>query len=75
MNGDVTTVRQNLQILYTRRLIDLLLGKPGDQMSAAAAYSSLNKIEKIAKKSSSDPETQAHREMILWLLDSSLKKN
>jgi len=74
-NSTVNTVRQNLQILYTRRLIDLLLGKPGDQMSAAAAYSSLNKIEKIAKKRSSDPETQAHREMILWLIDSSLKKN
>ena len=44
-------------------------------MSAAAAYGSLRKIEKIAKKRSSDLETQAHREMLLWLIESSLDKS
>ena len=73
-NSIVSTIRQNLQILYTRRLIQLLLSEPGNQMSAAAAYSSLRKIEKIAKKRSSDLETQAHREMLLWLIQSSLDK-
>ena len=31
-------------------------------------------IEKIAKKRSSDSETQSHREMLLWLIQSSLDK-
>ena len=74
INSKVSTVRQNLQILYTRRLAYLLLSEPGDQMSAAAAYSSLRRIEKIAKKRSSDSETQSHREMLLWLIQSSLDK-
>ena len=74
-NSIVSTIRQNLQILYTRRLVKLLLDGPSDQMSAAAAYGSLRKIEKIAKKRSSDLETQAHREMLLWLIESSLDKS
>ena len=74
-NSIVSTVRQNLQMLYTRRLVKLLYDEPSDQMSAAAAYGSLRKIEKIAKKRSSDPETLAHREMLLWLIESSLDRN
>ena len=41
-------------------------------MTTAAAYSSLRNIEKIAKKRSQDPETQAHRDYLLWLIDSAL---
>ena len=43
-------------------------------MSAAAAYSSLREIEKIAKRRSSDPETQAHRDLLKWLLESALDR-
>ena len=70
----VNTMRQNLQTLYTRRLIKLIAEGGPDQMSAAAAYSSLRKIEKITNRRSSDPETQAHRDFLKWLLESALDR-
>lgn len=75
INSEVSTVRQNLQALYTRRLIKLLDDSPADQMSGAAAYNSLLKIEKIARKRSSDADTQIHRDMLLWLIESALNKD
>ena len=68
----VSKVRQNLQTLYVRRLIKLIDIEASYQMTTAAAYSSLRNIEKIAKKRSQDPETQAHRDFLLWLIDSAL---
>ena len=73
-SSSVNTMRQNLQTLYTRRLIKLLSEGGSDQMSAAAAYSSLRDIEKIAKRRSSDPETQAHRDLLQWLIESALDR-
>ena len=46
-NSAVSTVRQNLQVLYVRRLIKMLEDRRPDQMSSAAAFVSLRKIEKI----------------------------
>ena len=73
-SSSVNTMRQNLQTLYTRRLIKLLSEGGSDQMSAAAAYRSLRDIEKIAKRRSSDPETQAHRDLLQWLIESALDR-
>ena len=74
ISSSVNTMRQNLQTLYTRRLIKLLAEGGSDQMSAAAAYSSLREIEKIAMRRSSDPETQVHRDFLKWLLESALDR-
>ena len=71
-NSKVSTVRQNLQTLYVRRLIKLLGDEASYQMTTAATYSALRNIEKIAKKRSPDFETQAHRDFLLWLIDSAL---
>ena len=71
-NSRVNTVRQNLQTLYLRRLLKLVDEGTGYQMTSAAAYSSIRNIEKIAKRRSQDPETQAHRDFLLWLIDSAL---
>jgi hypothetical protein len=73
-NSIVSPKRQNLQALYTKELILVLEENPPYQTSAAAAYSSLRSVEKIAKKRSADPETQAHREYLQWLIKSSLDK-
>ena len=73
-SSSVNTMRQNLQTLYTRRLIKLLSEGGSDQMSAAAAYGSLRDIDKIAKRRSSDPETQAHRDLLQWLIESALDR-
>jgi len=48
-------------------------GKAGKAL-AIAAYSSLRDIEKIAKRRSSDPETQAHRDFLQWLIESALDR-
>ena len=71
-NSKVSTVRQNLQTLYLRRLIKLLGDEASYQMTTAATYSELRNIEKIAKKRSQDFETQAHRDFLLWLIESAL---
>ena len=71
-NSKVSTVRQNLQTLYLRRLIKLLDDEASYQMTTAATYSELRNIEKIAKKRSQDFETQAHRDFLLWLIESAL---
>mgnify|MGYP001221959242 CR=1 FL=1 len=71
-NSIVSNVRQNLQTLYLRRLIKLVDEDTGYQMTSAAAYSSIRNIEKIVKRRSQDPETQAHRDFLLWLIDSAL---
>ena len=55
-----------------RRLITIVDDNSGYQMTSAAAYSSIRKIEKIAQRRSQDPETQAHRDFLLWLIDSAL---
>ena len=72
-NSAVSKVRQNLQTLYVRRLIKLIDDEASYQMTTAAAYSSLRNIEKIAKRRAQDTETQAHRDFLLWLIDSALK--
>ena len=71
-NSKVSTVRQNLQTLYVKRLIKLLSDEASYQMTTAATYSELRNIEKIVKKRSQDFETQAHRDFLLWLIDSAL---
>jgi hypothetical protein len=72
-NSKVITVRQNLQTLYVRRLIQLLSDEASYQMTTAATYSALRNIEKIAKRRSQEIETQAHRDFLLWLIDSALE--
>jgi hypothetical protein len=71
-NSSVSTIRQNLQTSYLRRLIKMVDDDSGYQMTSAAAYSSIRNIEKIAKRRSQDPDTQAHRDFLLWLIDSAL---
>jgi len=71
-NSKVITMRQNLQTLYVRRLIKMLSDEASYQMTTAATYVALRNIEKIAKRRSQDPETQAHRDFLLWLIDSAL---
>jgi len=72
VNTSVSTIRQNLQTLYLRRLITIVDDNSGYQMTNAAVYSSIRNIEKIAKRRSQDPETQAHRDFLLFLINSAL---
>jgi hypothetical protein len=72
VNTKVNSVRQNLQTMYVRRLIQVIEENPPYQMTSAAVYSALRNIEKTTKKRSQDAETQAHREFLQWLIKKAL---
>ena len=74
LNFEVSYVRKNLQTTYVRRLINILAADYYDEITTAAAYDSLRKIEKMMKKNSRDPGTKAHRSLILWIIDSGLNR-
>ncbi len=73
-NTSVNSMRQNLQTFYVRRLLMILSLDYYDEISAAAAYSSLRKIEKIVKKRGKDPATDTHRQFVSWLIESGLDR-
>jgi hypothetical protein len=74
INFQVNSMRKNLQITYVRRLINILAQDFYDEITTAAAYDSLRKIEKMMKKNSRDPGTKIHRNTILWIIDSALNR-
>ena len=74
LNFQVNSMRKNLQITYVRRLINILAQDFYDEITTAAAYDSLRKIEKMMKKNSRDPGTKIHRNTILWIIDSALNR-
>ena len=73
-NTSVNSIRQNLQTFYVRRLLMILSLDYYDEISAAAAYNSLRNIEKIVKKRGKDPATDAHRQLVSWLIQSGLDR-
>ena len=73
-NTSVNSIRQNLQTFYVRRLLMILSLDYYDEISAAAAYNSLRNIEKIVKKRGKDPATDAHRQLVSWLIESGLDR-
>ena len=53
-NKGISGIKRNLQVDYTKRLLDILKAKYHDEISASTALKELRKIEKLSKKSSSD---------------------
>ena len=74
LNLEVSYVRKNLQVAYVRRLIGILATDYYDEITTAAAYDSLRKIEKMIKRNAKDAGTKAHRSLLLWLIDSGLNR-
>ena len=74
-NSSITSIRQNLQTFYVRRLLKILSLEYYDEISSAAAYNSLRKIEKIVNRKGRDIETESHRQFIAWIIKSRLDKN
>jgi len=74
LNLEVSYTRKNLQTTYVRRLISILAADYYDEITTAAAYDSLRKIEKMMKKNSRYPGTKVHRSLILWIIDSGLNR-
>lgn len=77
INGNVSSVRQNLQITYTEMLIDILTGKSKDKYNNTAqshALYFLKEIKKMAASSTGDISTKAHKNHLTTIIDNALKE-
>lgn len=75
---NVNSMRQNLQVEYTNRLIIILQNKGKvkyDHLAIASAYNNLNKIKKyIFKTNGVDDATKSHRKFLIYQIDKALEK-
>ena len=77
INGSVSTLRQNLQLTYTKTLIGMLVGpssKRYTNVPQSHALYFLKKIKKMASNGSGDISTKAHKEHLSTLIDNALKE-
>lgn len=69
----VSSARQNLQILYTKRLISYLGNKRSLFSTRSQVIYQLNSILKIAKESSRDISTKAHKQHLKLIIEKALE--
>lgn len=72
-NDKVNTIRQNLQVEYTKRLIDYLENPSALYNTKSGVLYQLKTIEKIAAIEASDLSTAAHRAHLSWLIKKALE--
>ena len=71
MNSDISTVRQNLQISYVKRLIGIISPKSKyDNISQSAAYYNINWLKKNLNIKSGDLSARQHKEYLVYLIES-----
>ena len=75
--SNVNSMRRNLQVEYTSRLIQIVYNKGKtkyDHLSVATAYENLNKIKKYASRFNGvDEPTKAHRKYLIYIIEKALK--
>ena len=70
-NRDITIVRQNLQITYINKLIDMISAKTKhDNISKGSAYYNIMWIKKNLNTKSGNLSTKQHKQYLLYLIDS-----
>jgi hypothetical protein len=69
----VNSYRQNLQIMYTNMLIDMIKMDKYSNMSKSMALYNLNAIRRIANSTAGNTATRAHRQHLALLIDKALK--
>lgn len=77
INGTVNTFRQNLQLMYTEMLINMVTGKQSmryDNITQSHAIYFLKETKKMASNSSGDISTKAHKSHLVTLIDNALKE-
>jgi len=75
--GNVSSVRQNLQITYTEMLVDILIGKSKDKYNNTAqshALYFLKEIQKMAMTATGDISTKAHKNHLKTIIENALKE-
>jgi hypothetical protein len=77
IKGNVNTFRQNLQAVYVKRLIQMVVGKSNSRFKVPAkslAIYNLNKIAKLTKNAKGDISSIAHKNHLNTLISNSLKE-
>lgn len=75
ISGNVNSIRQNLQITYTEKLVDILIGKSKDRYNNTAqshALYFLKEIQKMASTSTGDISTKAHKAHLKTIVENAL---
>jgi len=73
MNGNITTVRQNLQTSYVNRLLSIIGPKSFyDNISKTSAYYNLNWLKNNLNKNTGDLASRQHKDYLLYLINHSL---
>jgi len=77
INNSVNTFRQNLQLMYTEMLINMVTGKQSakyDNVAQSHAIYFLKEIKKMASNGSGDISTKAHKSHLVTLIDNTMKE-
>lgn len=75
--GSVNSFRQNLQAVYTKRLIDMLTGRASSRFSVASksmAIYNLNAIKGWVSNGKGDVATRAHKNHLKTLITNAMKE-
>ncbi|MBH97895.1 MAG: hypothetical protein CMM56_05520 [Rhodospirillaceae bacterium] len=76
LRGDINTFRQNLQIEYVSRLINIIESPEHDYPSKSMSLYQLRDIERmLSRKRRGNIETQAHTANIIYLIGNALEEN
>ena len=74
LNGDVNTMRQNLQQEYVDRLIGLFEGAGVDHVAAAALLREMKRVQsQLQSAAAASAATDAHRELVLHKIERALE--
>jgi len=75
--GSINSFRQNLQAVYTKRLIDMISGKASSRFTVAAksmAIYNLKKIKTWMRNGKGDIATKAHKNHLKILITNAMKE-
>ena len=75
MNGNITTVRQNLQLSYVNRLLSIIGPKSVyDNISKTSAHYNLNWLKDNLNAYTGNFSSKQHKNYLLYLIENSLEK-
>ncbi len=71
MNSNISTVRQNLQVTYIKKLISMINEKsPFHNIAQSSAYYNIKWLENNINMNTGDLSSRQHKQYIIYLLDS-----
>ena len=73
INGSVNTMRQNLQVEYTKRLANVLDDKNYDNVSQSMALYELKRIDRMASNRNGNTLTKAHKTHLQQIVKEALE--